>query len=144
MREYAQQLAPMGQMGMKMFQSFMEGAMKSRDMMGTPGRRDLRAPNRTCAMSDTIFALSSGAPPAAVALLRVSGPGAGLALTELSGRALPKPRRAVLRTLRGSDGEQLDQRWCCSFPLQQPLRVKNWSSCIAMAATRSSLRSDRR
>lgn len=28
LRDYAQQLAPMGQMGMKMFQSFMEGAMK--------------------------------------------------------------------------------------------------------------------
>ncbi|HZH05643.1 MAG TPA: tRNA uridine-5-carboxymethylaminomethyl(34) synthesis GTPase MnmE, partial [Lautropia sp.] len=67
-------------------------------------------------MSDTIFALSSGAPPAAVALLRVSGPGAGLALTELSGRALPKPRRAVLRTLRGSDGEQLDQALVLFFP----------------------------
>lgn len=28
LRDYAQQLAPMGQIGMKMFQSFMEGAMK--------------------------------------------------------------------------------------------------------------------
>lgn len=28
LREYAQQLAPMGQMGLKMFQSFVEGASK--------------------------------------------------------------------------------------------------------------------
>lgn len=29
LREYAEQLAPMGQMGLKMFQSFVEGAAKS-------------------------------------------------------------------------------------------------------------------
>ena len=29
MQEYAQQLAPMGQMGLKMFQNFMEGARKA-------------------------------------------------------------------------------------------------------------------
>ena len=29
MQEYAQQLAPMGQMGLKMFQSFVEGARKN-------------------------------------------------------------------------------------------------------------------
>ena len=29
MQEYAQQLAPMGQMGLKMFQSFVEGARKA-------------------------------------------------------------------------------------------------------------------
>ncbi|TNE57608.1 MAG: hypothetical protein EP341_03945 [Sphingomonadales bacterium] len=28
LQEYAQQLAPMGQMGLKMFQSFMEGGMR--------------------------------------------------------------------------------------------------------------------
>lgn len=35
LREYAQQLAPMGQMGLKMFQSFMEAA-KSGQGGGTP------------------------------------------------------------------------------------------------------------
>src|SRR5215470_17201479 len=34
---------------------------------------------------DTIFALSSGAPPAGIAVVRVSGPEAGAALTVLAG-----------------------------------------------------------
>lgn len=50
-------------------------------------------------MTDTIFALSSGAPPAAVALIRVSGPNAAAALTTLAGR-LPVPRRATSVSLR--------------------------------------------
>ena len=39
---------------------------------------------------DTIFALSSGAPPAAIAVVRISGSDAGSALTALAGR-LPEP-----------------------------------------------------
>lgn len=57
---------------------------------------------------DTIFALSSGAPPAGIAVVRVSGPEAGAALMALAG-ALPAPRRAVSRTLRDSAGEPLDR-----------------------------------
>ncbi|MEO6040736.1 MAG: DUF6489 family protein [Croceibacterium sp.] len=34
MQEYAQQLAPMGQMGLKMFQSFVEGARKAGESGG--------------------------------------------------------------------------------------------------------------
>ncbi len=59
-------------------------------------------------MPDTIFALSSGAPPAAIAVIRISGPAAGEALSSLAG-ALPKPRKASYRTLRGSDGEIIDR-----------------------------------
>ncbi|WP_421851378.1 tRNA uridine-5-carboxymethylaminomethyl(34) synthesis GTPase MnmE [Novosphingobium sp.] len=59
-------------------------------------------------MTDTIFALSSGAPPAAIAVIRVSGPHAGTALEALAGR-LPSPRRAVLAALRDGRGEALDQ-----------------------------------
>ncbi|MBW8784464.1 MAG: tRNA uridine-5-carboxymethylaminomethyl(34) synthesis GTPase MnmE, partial [Novosphingobium sp.] len=59
-------------------------------------------------MSDTIFALSSGAPPAAIAVVRVSGPKAGAALAVLAGR-LPPPRRARSATLRNSAGEVLDR-----------------------------------
>lgn len=59
-------------------------------------------------MTDTIFALSSGAPPAAIAVLRISGPQAGAALTTLAGR-LPPERRAVAATLRDSAGAVLDQ-----------------------------------
>lgn len=49
--------------------------------------------------TDTIFALSSGRPPAAIAVIRVSGPQAGDALTALAGR-LPAPRQAMLARLR--------------------------------------------
>lgn len=59
-------------------------------------------------MNDTIFALSSGAPPAAIAVMRVSGPGAREALCALKAR-VPLPRKAALRALRGADGEVLDQ-----------------------------------
>lgn len=58
---------------------------------------------------ETIFALSSGTPPAAVAVVRVSGPEAGVALKILAG-PLPLPRRASLRTLvHPDDGTVLDR-----------------------------------
>lgn len=56
----------------------------------------------------TIFALSSGPPPAGVAVVRISGPAAGQALTALTGK-LPAPRRASLRALRDAKGELLDR-----------------------------------
>jgi len=46
----------------------------------------------------TIFALSSGRPPAAIAVVRLSGPAARAALEALC--KLPEPRRAALRRLR--------------------------------------------
>ncbi len=65
-------------------------------------------------MTDTIFALSSGAPPAAIALVRISGPGADPALEALAGR-LPAPRRASRVTLRHR-GEKLDDALALRFP----------------------------
>ena len=59
-------------------------------------------------MTDTIFALSSGAPPAAIGVIRISGPRAGAALAALAGR-LPKPRHASLAKLRDADGGMLDE-----------------------------------
>jgi tRNA modification GTPase len=47
----------------------------------------------------TIFALSSGRPPAAIAVVRISGPQARSGLETLA-RKLPEPRRAALRRLR--------------------------------------------
>src|SRR2546423_673585 len=55
----------------------------------------------------TIFALSSGRPPAAIAVVRVSGPQARAALEALC--KLPQPRRAALRRLRDSAGAVLDE-----------------------------------
>lgn len=66
--------------------------------------------------SDTIFALSSGMPPAALAVIRISGPAAGNALHALAGR-LPSPRRASLATLRHPvDGSELDRALLLWFP----------------------------
>ncbi len=58
--------------------------------------------------SETIFAIASGAPPAAIALMRISGDASGRAVQTLCG-TLPPPRRASLRSLRAPDGELLDQ-----------------------------------
>ncbi|MDB5724603.1 MAG: tRNA modification GTPase TrmE [Novosphingobium sp.] len=58
-------------------------------------------------MTDTIFALSSGAAPAAIAVIRISGPAASEALGRLTGR-LPPPRRAVHAQLRDADEALLD------------------------------------
>ncbi|MEA3014694.1 MAG: tRNA modification GTPase [Sphingomonadales bacterium] len=66
------------------------------------------------ALTDTIFALSSGAPPAAVALIRISGPKADAALAALAGR-LPEPRVATFRRLRVGD-EVLDNTVIIRFP----------------------------
>ncbi len=46
-------------------------------------------------MTDTIFALSSGLPPAGIAVIRISGPAAGSAVIALAGK-LPPSRRATL------------------------------------------------
>ena len=58
-------------------------------------------------MTDTIFALSSGALPAAIGVIRISGPQAGPALLALAGR-LPLPRRASIAQLRDAAGDELD------------------------------------
>jgi tRNA modification GTPase len=66
-------------------------------------------------VTDTIYALSSGSPPAAIAVLRVSGPRALAALGQLAG-PLPPARRAGLRTLRDAAGEILDEALVLVFP----------------------------
>lgn len=67
-------------------------------------------------MTDTIFALSSGSPPAAIAVVRVSGPQAGAALAALAGR-LPRPRTASYRTLRvPRETTELDRALVLWFP----------------------------
>ncbi|WP_425229041.1 tRNA uridine-5-carboxymethylaminomethyl(34) synthesis GTPase MnmE [Sphingomonas sp.] len=64
---------------------------------------------------DTIVAVSSGRPPAAIAIVRVSGPEAVAAAGALAG-ALPPPRRAALRALRRSHGGLLDRALVLVFP----------------------------
>ena len=65
-------------------------------------------------MTDTIFALSSGSPPAAIAVVRISGPKAEAALEVLAGK-LPPPRVATLAYLRCRD-EPLDRALVLRFP----------------------------
>ena len=67
-------------------------------------------------MNDTIFAVSSGAPPAAIAILRLSGAGAFDAVRQLAGD-IPKPRIAALRALHDpANGELLDRALILIFP----------------------------
>jgi tRNA modification GTPase len=63
---------------------------------------------------DTIYALSSGRPPAAVSIIRVSGPRAHEAGRQLAG-ALPDARRVALRTLRDAEGGVLDEALVLRF-----------------------------
>lgn len=66
--------------------------------------------------TDTIFALSSGRPPAAIAVVRVSGPQAGAALQALIGK-IPPPRHAALARVRDpASGETIDQALALWFP----------------------------
>lgn len=65
--------------------------------------------------AETIFALSSGRPPAAVAIVRVSGPLAHQAGQAIAGD-LPEPRTAALRVLRNPEtGEMIDQALVLRF-----------------------------
>ena len=64
---------------------------------------------------DTIFALSSGRPPAAISIVRVSGTQAHSAGERVAG-ALPEPRTAAVRELRHPrTGELLDQALVLRF-----------------------------
>src|SRR5262249_54029951 len=64
----------------------------------------------------TIFALSSGRPPAAIAVVRISGAQARLALERLTGR-VPQPRQAaLLRVHEPASGEVIDEALGLWFP----------------------------
>jgi tRNA modification GTPase len=65
---------------------------------------------------DTIFALSSGRPPAAIAVVRISGPRASFALEQMIGR-VPPPRRAALARVRDpASGDVIDEGLVLWFP----------------------------
>jgi tRNA modification GTPase len=64
----------------------------------------------------TIFALSSGRPPAAIAVVRISGPQASAALKALIGR-VPEPRKAALARVREpAGGDVIDEALALWFP----------------------------
>src|ERR1035441_9883658 len=63
----------------------------------------------------TIFALSSGRPPSAISVVRVSGPQAGTALISLAGR-IPVPRMAARVLLRDENQQSIDDAVTLWFP----------------------------
>ncbi len=65
---------------------------------------------------DTIFALSSGRGPAAIAVIRISGPRAGEAIKALGVR-IPEPRKAGLARVRDpKSGDTIDEALVLWFP----------------------------
>ena len=66
---------------------------------------------------DTIFAPATGLGPAGIAVIRISGPGAGAALMALTSISrLPEPRRAVRASLMDGGGEVIDEGLVLWFP----------------------------
>ncbi len=65
--------------------------------------------------AQTIYALASGRLPSAIAVVRLSGPQARVALEKLCGR-LPVQRVATLATLRAGDREPIDESVALWFP----------------------------
>jgi tRNA modification GTPase len=65
-------------------------------------------PANAMRQSDTIFALSSGAPPSGVAIIRISGSKAKVAVVQLCG-AVPADRKVELVNVRDKAGELLDR-----------------------------------
>ena len=63
----------------------------------------------------TIFALSSGRPPSAIAVVRVSGAQAGQALSLLAGK-IPDPRMATRALLRDARKQPIDDAVVLFFP----------------------------
>lgn len=64
----------------------------------------------------TIYALSSGALPAGVAVVRLSGPHVPSAIPILTGRPGLEPRRATLCTISDEQGTPIDDALCIHFP----------------------------
>ena len=66
-------------------------------------------------MTDTIFAPATAPGRAALAVVRISGPGARAAVMALAG-SVPAPRRASLRKLTAVDGAAIDEALTLWFP----------------------------
>jgi tRNA modification GTPase len=64
----------------------------------------------------TIFALSSGRPPSAIAVIRISGPQAHTALERLTGRVPDARKAALARVCDPESGEAIDEALALWFP----------------------------
>ena len=67
-------------------------------------------------MNTTVYALATPAGRSGVAVLRLSGAGAGGILDVIAGLPRPKARQASLRSLRSSDGALMDRGLVIWFP----------------------------
>jgi len=67
-------------------------------------------------MIDTIAALASGRPPAALAVIRLSGPAAFQVVTALAGRLPPPRRMSLCRLIDPANGLLLDSALVVIFP----------------------------
>ena len=86
-------------------------------ILDRPSPRGLRGVAMSEPPRPTIFALSSGRPPAAIAVVRISGPRAGEALKALTGkRPLPRARRPSSRLRDPQTKRSSTRRWRCGFP----------------------------
>ena len=63
---------------------------------------------------DTIFALSSGAPPAAIAVVRISGPAANDTLNHLTGKNIPL-RSPYVVTVKDAEDSVIDRPLALRF-----------------------------
>lgn len=64
---------------------------------------------------DTIFALSSGAPPAGIGIIRITGPATRAALQSITGK-VPPARKALRARFVSADGLELDDGLVLFFP----------------------------
>ncbi len=75
-----------------------------------------KRPVRSSVSDDTIYALSSGRVPSAIAVVRISGPKAGVGLETIAG-TIPEPRRAKRVTFREpASGDIIDDGLALWFP----------------------------
>jgi tRNA modification GTPase len=63
----------------------------------------------------TIFALSSGRPPSAISIVRMSGSQAGTVLESITGK-MPAPRMATRVLLRDANRQPIDDAVVLWFP----------------------------
>lgn len=87
-------------------------------MLAVAGDQREKALVAEAPQTDTIFALSSGLPPAAIAIVRISGSRAGDALRALTlGKALASPRQAnYIRLYNPATGGLIDHALTLWFP----------------------------
>ncbi len=86
-------------------------------------------------MTDTIYALASGPPPSAIAVIRISGPKSQFVFETMTGDFAPE-RRAVWREIRDLGGRRIDDGLCLWFGAPRSFTGEDRPSFRFMAAGR--------